>query len=93
MLSAKLRPCASQFGKFMVPLRVRYSTAVEQSFEHIKVSTPRPGVGLGTNRFPTVDSDCKRTYPSNKFLLQLSFLVPRLSMHYSRLSSPSSTPP
>jgi enoyl-CoA hydratase len=48
MLSARLRPCAAQFGKFMVPLRVRYSTAVEQSFEHIKVSTPRPGVGLGT---------------------------------------------
>ncbi|PPJ58026.1 hypothetical protein CBER1_03836 [Cercospora berteroae] len=47
MLASKLRPSATQFGRFMLPLRVRnYSSAQEQTYEHIKVSTPRPGVGL-----------------------------------------------
>ncbi|GIZ37765.1 hypothetical protein CKM354_000120100 [Cercospora kikuchii] len=47
MLASKLRPSATQFGRFMLPLRVRnYSSAQEQAYEHIKVSTPRPGVGL-----------------------------------------------
>ncbi|KAF2210726.1 hypothetical protein CERZMDRAFT_99335 [Cercospora zeae-maydis SCOH1-5] len=47
MLASKFRPAATQFGRFMLPLRVRnYSSAPEQTYEHIKVSTPRPGVGL-----------------------------------------------
>ncbi|EME41467.1 hypothetical protein DOTSEDRAFT_156340 [Dothistroma septosporum NZE10] len=44
MLASRLRPAVTQFGKFIVPLRACYST--ERSYEHIKVSTPRPGVGL-----------------------------------------------
>ncbi|EGP88878.1 unnamed protein product [Zymoseptoria tritici ST99CH_1A5] len=46
MLASRLRPCATQFGKFALPLRVQYSSAAEKTYEHIKVSTPRPGVGL-----------------------------------------------
>jgi enoyl-CoA hydratase len=46
MLASRLRPCATHFGKFALPLR-QYSSAVEQkTYEYIKVSTPRPGVGL-----------------------------------------------
>ncbi|WPH02178.1 putative enoyl-CoA hydratase [Acrodontium crateriforme] len=45
MLAARVRPCAT-FGKFMVPFRAKYSSAVGQTFEYIKVSTPKPGVGL-----------------------------------------------
>ncbi|KAF7187941.1 putative enoyl-CoA hydratase [Pseudocercospora fuligena] len=47
MLASKVRPCATQFGRFMLPLRTRnYSSITESTFEHIKVSTPRSGVGL-----------------------------------------------
>ncbi|QIW95145.1 hypothetical protein AMS68_000663 [Peltaster fructicola] len=47
MLAARVRPCVSQFGKFIVPLRARYSsTAADGSFEFIKVSQPRNNVGL-----------------------------------------------
>ncbi|KAI5360875.1 putative enoyl-CoA hydratase/isomerase, ClpP/crotonase-like domain superfamily [Septoria linicola] len=47
MLASKLRPSATQFGRFMLPLRIRtYSAATEKTYEHIKVSTPRAGVGL-----------------------------------------------
>ncbi|EMF11301.1 ClpP/crotonase [Sphaerulina musiva SO2202] len=47
MLASKLRPSATQFGRFMQPLRIRtYSSATETTYEHIKVSTPRAGVGL-----------------------------------------------
>ena len=46
MLAARVRPCASQFGKFMVPLRVKYSSVTEQPFEYLKVTTPRNGVGM-----------------------------------------------
>ena len=47
MLASRLRPCASQFGRYMQPLRVRnYSSVAEKSYEYIKVSTPRAGVGL-----------------------------------------------
>ncbi|KAH9844794.1 putative enoyl-CoA hydratase, mitochondrial [Teratosphaeria destructans] len=44
MLVHRVRPCAVQLGKFMTPLRACYSTA--KSYEYIKVSTPRTGVGL-----------------------------------------------
>lgn len=46
MLANRVRPCASQFNKFIVPLRVRYSTPAETSYEHIQVSSPKPGVGM-----------------------------------------------
>lgn len=48
MLSSRFRPCASQFNKFIVPLRARYSSAAEQQYEFIKVSVPRTGVGMST---------------------------------------------
>ncbi|KAK4495727.1 hypothetical protein PRZ48_012995 [Zasmidium cellare] len=46
MLASRVRPAATQFGKFIIPLRAQYSSAAPGSYEHIKVSTPRPGVGL-----------------------------------------------
>ncbi|KAK5723110.1 hypothetical protein LTR17_013980 [Elasticomyces elasticus] len=45
MLAARIRPRASQFRNFLTPLRT-YSAAAEKSYEYIKVSTPRAGVGL-----------------------------------------------
>jgi enoyl-CoA hydratase len=47
MLASRLRPCAPQFGKFIMPLRARLqSTATEKQYEFLKVSTPRTGVGM-----------------------------------------------
>ncbi|KAK4547625.1 hypothetical protein LTR36_000582 [Oleoguttula mirabilis] len=46
MLAARVRPCVSQFGRFATPLRAQYSAAAGKSYEYIKVSTPRTGVGL-----------------------------------------------
>lgn len=60
MLASRLRPCATQFGKFALPLRVQYSSAAEKTYEHIKVSTPRPGVGLGEHSLRSVSG---RTAP------------------------------
>jgi hypothetical protein len=59
MLASRIaRPCARQTGRFIVPLRARYSSAVEASYEHIKVSTPRTGVALSistfTKQIPTI---------------------------------------
>ena len=48
MLAARVRPCASQFTKFILPLRARYSTATEKQYEYLKVSVPRAGVGMST---------------------------------------------
>lgn len=87
MLASKLRPSATQFGRFMLPLRTRnYSAATEKTYEHIKVSTPRAGVGLGSSIF----------YPmqSNTALIdsQSSSTDPKPSMPSSRPSSSNSTP-
>merc|ERR1711977_347475 len=46
MLASRVRPAATQFSKFIVPLRARYATEATNSYEYIKVSTPRAGVGL-----------------------------------------------
>jgi enoyl-CoA hydratase len=46
MLASRVRPCASQFNKFIVPLRARYSSAAEKQYEFLKVSVPRTGVGM-----------------------------------------------
>lgn len=46
MLASRFRPCASQFNKFIVPVRARYSSATEAQYEFVKVTTPRPGVGM-----------------------------------------------
>jgi enoyl-CoA hydratase len=64
MLAARLRPCATQFGKFALPLRVQYSSAAEKTYEHIKVSTPRPGVGLGEHCRHRYVEDTTLTTPS-----------------------------
>ncbi|KAK0252749.1 hypothetical protein B0A54_00366 [Friedmanniomyces endolithicus] len=45
MLILKARPCAFHLGIFITPLRT-YSSVAEKSYEYIKVSTPRTGVGL-----------------------------------------------
>jgi len=52
MLAARIRPCVYQVGKFIAPLRT-YSTPAEKSYEYIKVSTPRAGVGLSTTSMHT----------------------------------------
>lgn len=49
MLASRFRPCASQFNKFIVPLRARYSSATEAQYEFVKVTTPRPGVGMSSS--------------------------------------------
>ena len=46
MLASRARPCVSQFNKFIVPLRARYSSATEKQYEFLKVSVPRTGVGM-----------------------------------------------
>ena len=46
MLASRVKPCTSQFNKFIMPLRARYSTATEQQYEYLKVSVPRAGVGM-----------------------------------------------
>ncbi|KAK5135223.1 hypothetical protein LTR08_005472 [Meristemomyces frigidus] len=46
MLASRVRPCAHQIGKVIVPLRAQYSSAAGKSYEYIKVSTPRTGVGM-----------------------------------------------
>ncbi|TKA23349.1 hypothetical protein B0A50_07557 [Salinomyces thailandicus] len=48
MLASKIKPATTHFSKFITPLRTtsRYSTEATASYEHIKVSTPKPGVGL-----------------------------------------------
>lgn len=62
MLANRLRPCATQFGRFVVPLRVqRYSSVTEQSYEYIKVSTPRTGVAMSTSLCTIVDARKKET--------------------------------
>lgn len=45
MIASRWRLCASTIGRVTVPLR-SYSNASGKSYEHIKVSTPKPGVGL-----------------------------------------------
>jgi len=45
MLASKVRPCAFHLGTLVTPLRT-YSSVAEKSYEYIKVSTPRTGVGL-----------------------------------------------
>lgn len=50
MLASRVRPCASQFNKFIVPLRARYSSAAETQYEFLKVSVPRTGVGMSMSR-------------------------------------------
>jgi enoyl-CoA hydratase len=49
MLASRARPCVSQFNKFIVPLRARYSSATEKQYEFLKVSVPRTGVGMSKN--------------------------------------------
>lgn len=44
MLASRLRPSATHFGKFALPLRHQSTTS--STFEYLKLSTPRPGVAL-----------------------------------------------
>ncbi|KAK5169479.1 uncharacterized protein LTR77_005455 [Saxophila tyrrhenica] len=49
MLASRIaRPCVRQYGQFMQPLKVCYSStaATEKTYEYLKVSTPRTGVAL-----------------------------------------------
>ncbi|KAK6437142.1 hypothetical protein LTR95_006663 [Oleoguttula sp. CCFEE 5521] len=46
MLASRVRPRVVNLNKSIPRLRVQYSTPSEPQYEFLKVSTPRPGVGL-----------------------------------------------